>query len=388
MGEAGFLRLEAEVFVYFRETLDHTFNSIHMKKCMARFTLALFFIVAALPLKSLAQQKQVAKGTVQRIKIHSKLLEGNLSGDSADRYVSVYLPASYKNNTKKHYPVVYFLHGYTDDDARFYGFKKHWMTLPPVLDTVFARDPAHEMIVVTPDAYTLFQGSMYSNSVTTGNWEDFVARELVDYMDGHYRTIARKESRGICGHSMGGYGALRIGEKNPDVFSAVYLLSPCCLNSAPMPVEPIPAPFLRADSIKTTAAFQKADFFTKALFATAAAWSPNPANPPFYLDLPVKDGKLQPQVMQKWDANRPLNNLDQYIYNIRKLKAIGFDAGDKDAGIAASIKTLDIELNKYDIPHSFEIYEGDHINRVAQRIEKKMLQFFGGNLSFEQDADH
>lgn len=90
-------------------------------------------------------------------------------------------------------------------------------------------------------------------------------------------------------------------------------------------------------------------------------------------------------MLQKWDANRPLNSLDQYIYNIRQLKAIGFDAGDKDAGIAESIKTLDKELTKYGIKHSFEIYEGDHINRVAKRIENKLLLFFGENLSFERD---
>jgi S-formylglutathione hydrolase FrmB len=181
------------------------------------------------PLKNFGQRKQIAKGTVQTNKGSWQIVEGNLSGDSADRYVSVYLPAGYGTNPKKHYPVVYFLHGYTDDDAKFYGLKKHWMVLPPILNTVFAQDPIHEMIVVTPDAYTRFQGSMYSNSVTTGNWEDFIAKELVGYIDGHYRTIAKKESRGLCGHSMGGYGALRIGEKNPDVFSSVYLLSPLLL---------------------------------------------------------------------------------------------------------------------------------------------------------------
>jgi len=357
-----------------------------MKKCIFQFTVALFMLLLLFPLSNFAQQKQFAKGTVQRIKVHSKLLKGNLSGDSANRYVSVYLPAGYNSNLKKHYPVVYFLHGYTDDDAKVYGFKKHWMVLPPILDTVFAQDPAREMIVVTPDAYTLFQGSMYSNSVTTGNWEDFVARELTAYIDSHYRTIAKKESRGVSGHSMGGYGALRIGEKNPDVFSTVYLLSPCCLNSSPRNAEAVPPSYLRADSVKTIEAFQKADFSTKALFASAAAWSPNPASPPFYLDLPVKDGKMQPLVLQKWDANRPLNSLDQYIYNIRQLKAIGFDAGDKDAGIAESIKTLDKELTKYGIQHFFEIYEGDHINRVAKRIENKLLSFFAKNLSFDQET--
>ncbi len=150
-------------------------------------------------------------------------MEGNLDGDSAARSVTVYLPASYKKNTSQRYPVVYFLHGYTDDDAKFYGFSKHWMTLPPILDTAFAKGNANEMIVVTPNAFTRFQGSMYSNSITTGNWEDFVAKELVAYIDSHYRTVAKAGSRGLAGHSMGGYGALRIGQKYPDVFSSIYL---------------------------------------------------------------------------------------------------------------------------------------------------------------------
>ncbi|MBO9729723.1 MAG: esterase family protein [Chitinophaga sp.] len=329
-----------------------------------------------------AQKREIAKGTVQRIKVHSQLLEGNLSGDSADRYISIYLPASYQSGSKR-YPVVFFLHGYTDNDAKVYGLQPHWMTLPPMLDTAFAKDPAHEMIVVTPDAYTLFQGSMYSNSATTGNWEDFIARELVSYMDQHYRTLSQKESRGICGHSMGGYGALRIGEKNPDVFSSVYLLSPCCLNSSADPVTEMMPQLLRAEGIKTIDAFNKTDFFTKALFASAAAWSPNPENPPFYLDLPIKDGNLQPDILHKWDANRPLNNLDQYIYNIRKLKAIAFDAGNKDKSIAESIEKLNGELKKYGVAHTFEIYDGDHINRVAKRMEEKMLRFFSENLSFK-----
>ena len=357
-----------------------------MTKSRTIFNYPAFFILLLYTATGLAQKKEIAKGVVQRIKIHSKFLEGNLSGDSADRYISIYLPASYNSGDGKHYPVIYFLHGYTDNDAKVFGFQKHWMSLPPILDTAFSQDTGHEMIVVTPDAYTLFQGSMYSNSITTGNWEDFVARELVSYIDSHYRTLSQKESRGICGHSMGGYGALRIGEKNPDVFSAVYLLSPCCLNSPTGPTGALTSQLLRADSIKTINELQRSDFFTKALFASAAAWSPNPVNPPFFLDLPIKNGNLQPEILHKWDANRPLNNLDQYVYNIKKLKSIGFDAGDKDKGIAESIKTLDQELSKYGIEHFFEIYDGDHINRVGKRIEGKMLQFFSKNLAFRQNT--
>ncbi|MDP4262213.1 MAG: alpha/beta hydrolase-fold protein [Bacteroidota bacterium] len=344
------------------------------------FFLSLLLLISG---KVYCQDKQVPKGTVQRIKVHGKGLEGNLDGDSANRFVSVYLPPSYTTNPKRRYPVVYFLHGYTDDDAKFYGFTRHWMNLVPILDSVFAEGKVHEMIVVTPNAYTRFQGSMYSNSVTTGNWEDFVAKELVSYIDSHYRTIAKAASRGLSGHSMGGYGSLRIGERNPDVFSSIYLLSPCCLMAGTNTTQ-VPTSFFRADSIKTMAEFEKADFGTRAVFASAAAWSPNPALPPFYIDLPVKNGELQPIVQAKWAANRPLTTLDQYIANLKKLRAIAFDAGTRDRDIASSIKVLDEELNKYGIQHIFELYEGDHINRVAERIEKKMLLFFSDNLSFSQ----
>jgi enterochelin esterase-like enzyme len=347
-----------------------------------RLLLVLIIFFSAVGVR--AQQTAVAKGKVERFTLHGKALEGNLSNDSAHRQVSVYLPASYATNKTKRYPVVYFLHGYTDNDAKFYGFAPHWMTLPPLLDTAFASGKLGEMIVVTPNAFTRFHGSMYSSSVATGNWEEFIAKELVAYIDARYRTLAQPASRGLAGHSMGGYGTLRIGQKYPDVFSALYLLSPCCLNSTPVAAGSIPQNFLRADSIRTIEEFNRADFGTKTVFASAAAWSPNPAAPPFYVDLPVKNGQLQPQVLEKWAANRPLNVLDQNIYNLKKLKGLAFDAGDRDVAIAASIRVLDAELAKYGVPHFFEIYEGDHINRVAQRIEEKMLQFFAQHLLFKK----
>jgi S-formylglutathione hydrolase len=318
------------------------------------------------------------KGAVERILVHGKGLEGNLEGDSPDRHVSVYLPPSYKANPKKRYPVIYFLHGYTDSDDKWYGFTKHWINLPQIADSVFATGKVQEAILVTPDAYTRFQGSMYSNSATTGNWEDYVAKELVAYIDTHYRTLAKRESRGLAGHSMGGYGTMRIGQKHPEIFSSLYLLSPCCL--AAEVFTPSSELINRIEAVKDTNTFLKADFGTKIFFASAAAWSPNPVKAPFYLDLPVQNGQVQPDVIAKWTANRPLAQLDQYITNLRQLQAIAFDAGDKDKNIAASIQVLDRELNKYGVLHDFDLYEGDHTNRIAERISQRMLPFFASHL--------
>jgi S-formylglutathione hydrolase len=348
-----------------------------MRSLQLLIFLALFVVTAFA--KCYAQSKPMQKGTVERIVVHGKSLEGNLSGDSPDREVSVYLPPSYGKDRTRRYPVIYFLHGFTDKDSQWYGPDKHWINLPSVVDKALSNGSLTEMIIVTPNAYTRFQGSGYSNSVTTGNWEEFIAIELVQHIDKHYRTIANRASRGLAGHSFGGYGTLRIGQKNPQVFSSLYLLSPCCLAVSPEQWKNLNTP-PALDSILTQEQFEKAPFGVKATFAAAAAWTPNPANPPFFLDLPAKNGVVQPLVISKRMANLGLSTLDQHINSIKQLKAIGFDAGDKDKDIAYGITLLDEQLNRYGVTHLFEVYEGDHLNRVAERIETKMLVFFSRNL--------
>jgi len=201
----------------------------------------------------------------------------------------------------------------------------------------------------------------------------------VAYVDAHYRTIADRMSRGLAGHSMGGYGTLRIGMKHPEIFSSIYALSPCCL--APANSLFTSGTSSAAEAIKTYQEFEKASFGVKAQFASAAAWSANPKNPPFFFDLPTRDGQVQPLVAAKWAANAPLAMVDQYLGNLRQLKAIAFDAGDHDTQIAATIRTLDQMLTTDRIAHIFEIYDGDHVNHVADRVERKMLPFFTSNLT-------
>jgi enterochelin esterase-like enzyme len=319
------------------------------------------------------------KGTVERIKVHGKSLEGNLESDSPDRDVSIYLPASYASKKTRRYPVIYMLHGFTDSDDKWFGLTKHWINLPDILDKTFGEPGTREMIVVMPNAFTRYQGSMYSNSVTTGNWEDFIVRDLVPYIDAHYRTFRRAASRGLAGHSMGGYGALRIGMRHPEVFSSFYALSACCMG---LPDAGMTAGSKKAEAVKDPAQVDQADFLTKAALALAAAWSPDPQNPPMYLALPTKDGELQPAVAAKWHANDPLSTLDQYVANLRQLRGIGIDVGDHDDGITERARDLDRALNTYHIPHQFEVYEGDHLNHIADRIETKLIPFFSSKLAF------
>src|SRR5262245_7961841 len=83
------------------------------------------------------------KGTVQRIKVHGKALEGNLQGESADPDVTIYLPPGYETNRNRRYPVIYLLHGFGGTDATWTG---RIANVPEIMDRVVAGKSVHEMI--------------------------------------------------------------------------------------------------------------------------------------------------------------------------------------------------------------------------------------------------
>jgi enterochelin esterase-like enzyme len=316
---------------------------------------------------------------VEHIKIHGKALEGNLEGDAVDRDAVVILPPSYGSQPGRRYPVVYALHGYSIG-AEQWSQEIH---VPQTVEGAFAKG-AKEMIVVLPDAKTLHNGSMYSNSITTGNFEDYVSRDVVAYIDSHYRTIADRSSRGLVGHSMGGYGASRIGMKHPEVFGALYIMSPCCMSARGAGGPPNAAAGAPAEdplaSVKTLADEEKLPFGLRAQLASAAAWSPNPKKPPFYLDLP--SGADSDAVLAKWAANAPLAFVDQYTANLRQYRAIAMDVGDED-GLRVDAAKLHNLLDSYGITNSFTIYPGSHTSNVAFRFQDFVMPFFSQSLSFE-----
>jgi enterochelin esterase-like enzyme len=408
--------------------------------CRALLALGLTIALCAMFASSLLAQTPGAatpKGTVERIKVHGKSLEGNLEGDSPDRDVFVYLPPGYSTNASQRYPVVYMLHGYGLTAERWMPFTR----MADAADKNIAAGAMREMILVNPDAFTLYNGSMYSTSSTIGDWETFIAEDLVSYIDSHYRTIPDRLSRGLGGHSMGGYGTVRIGMKRPDVFSSMYIMSACCLMNNPGAggnrgagargtegtaaaggrgaqdaATPATTPSPQANPNQATGNAAPAGTrgeggqpaqppaqagqrgqdgqggqgrggrggrggFGNTQAAQAAAWSSNPNNPPTFYDLPTVDGQPQPAIAAKWVANSPLVMVDQYLTSLKKYKAIMIEVGTQD-GLAAANRQLDESFKKFGIAHTFETYEGDHTNRVPVRIEEKVLPFFSKNLSF------
>jgi S-formylglutathione hydrolase FrmB len=326
--------------------------------------------------------------TVEQIKIHGQSLEGNLEGDAVDRDVFVFLPPSYQHDKHRRYPVVYALHGYSIGAEQW----THEIHVPQTIEGAFAQD-AKEMIVVLPDSKTIYHGSMYSRSLTTGDFEAYVAHDVVQYIDAHYRTFPNRKSRGLVGHSMGGYGASRIGMKYPDVFGSLYIMSPCCLSPMGggagsddrMKEMAIAGEKKIAGATSPTEAAALLPGFGAVQLAMAAAWAPNPKNPPLYLDLPTKDGVPVPGVQAKFAANAPLAFVDQYIDNLRKYNGIAMDVGDQD-GLRVDAGKLHEVFDSYGLNNSFEIYHGTHVSAVADRFQNHVMPFFSKNLCFASDC--
>ncbi|KQO50483.1 esterase [Sphingomonas sp. Leaf257] len=333
--------------------------------------------ITAAPAQMTTQQPAVVPGakpvTVERIKVHSAAIEGNLEGNSADRDVIVVLPPDYAKNRTRRYPVVYALHGYSIGADQW----TKEIHVPASVEGAFARG-VPPMILVFPDSKTMHNGSMYSSSQTVGDFERFISHDLIAAIDARYRTIPRREARGLAGHSMGGYGTTRIGMKHADMYGAIYMMSPCCLSARAM-ARPEGTDEKLLTSLTSPSESAKLNWGQRAMLAASAAWSPNPKNAPLYLDLPIKDGKVRDDIVAKWLANTPLAFVDQYVTPLRSYRAIALDVGSQD-GLKADAQALHEALDRYGIAHKFEIYDGDHVNRIGVRFQEQVLPFFGRAL--------
>jgi S-formylglutathione hydrolase len=331
-------------------------------------------------------------GSLTETKVAAPALKGNLLGDPPESRVAVYVPPSYASSPQRRYPTLYLLHGFLSDiDAYVRG--DQGMQLARTMDEQIARGTAREMLVVVPSGRNGYLGSFYTNSTVTGGWEDFFAKELVSWVDTNYRTVNAAESRGIAGHSMGGYGAIMLAMKHPDVFGAFYALSPCCVA-------------LEGDLGHDNQAWRKAlqiqsrdrlqpkpqsfdDFFATAFVASAAAFSPNPSKPPLFVDFPFRAEQrllvVNEEAYAKWRSHMPLYLVEQYRGNLAKLRGIYLDVGtlEEFSHIRTAPNTFSEELSDRGIAHTFEVYaDGTHESRIRQRIETRVLRFFSETLAF------
>ena len=304
------------------------------------------------------------------------------------RQIAIYLPPGYRTSAKR-YPVLYLLHGVDDDPETFTAATTKYNNIQDLMNEGIATGKFGEMIIVMPNERTNWFGSFYTNSSATGNWEDFTVRELVNFIDAKYKTIVSASSRAIAGHSMGGYGAITLAMKHPEVFSIVYGMNSAlfCFCEELEPNSQNTKAFIKANTFEELLLTE--NFMAIGLLNLARAISPNPINPPLYLDKPfeLKGNELvrNPRIYNQWIEKDAVQMAGKYKSNLLKLKAIGFDSGDKDDSrfIITNNRLLSKKLNTTGIPHRFEEYDGDHGNKLwglDGRIYNRLLPFVFENI--------
>jgi enterochelin esterase-like enzyme len=319
------------------------------------------------------------------VTIESVALAENLISEKTERTILVYLPPAYDSSTKR-YPVVYFLPGFGD---------RSMDTSSGDINKLVQGGTIQEMIIVVVPGDNRLGGSFYVNSPVTGYWEDFVVQEVVGYVDNHYRTIARVESRGISGHSMGGFGSLNIAMLYPGLFGAVYSLSPGLFddnglaNSRMFNLEYSIHKFLdgqkevlaKPEEQQLESALSMQDYFSTAY---GLAFAPDPQKPPFYLDYPYSEsnGNLvrDDKVWKQWESGFGgiAAKIPQYKDNWLKLKGIVVDYGTNDGNtwIIDGCVYFDKQLTATGIPHEMAVHDGDHQSQLGKRVLEHMLPFF------------
>ena len=329
---------------------------------------------------TLAQDK--SSRVVYRV-LSSTSLANNPGEENSNRNMAIYLPPGYDNESIR-YPVVYWAHGFGRPlEGGLFQNIDEWQNL---LDKAISRKVIDPIIMVFIDNRTEFWGSWYANSELTGNWEDLYTQELVTNIDSEYRTIPKRESRAIAGFSMGGYGALRLAMRNPDVYSVVYSLSPAYGDLSILDKNS----FELAYHSKTKEELFES-FFATGRIAFGRTFTPNLDNPPFYCDLPVSfendEMIIHDDILDVWRENTLIELIENNVSSLRKLKAIRIEWGRFDIpSIIVGCESITHKLLSYDIDHDAEEFNGNHgIYKYSDdgRYLADMLPFLARNLDFE-----
>jgi len=323
--------------------------------------------------------------------INSEKIANNKIGTNPTRNMLVYLPASYRNSLSKRYPVIYFFPNPFEDGYR-YDFDHRGAK--PLFDRAIAEGIIGEFILVAVDMDTPLGASWYVNSPSSGNWEDFMIRELVPYIDTNFRTRSDRNSRGIAGIFIGGYGAIRMGMRHPDVFGSVYAMHPVGTGSGVGVMAEIPQWDLLANA-KTMDDVRR-DGRTTIFAAIFQAHLPNPDKPPLFVDLPARHQAgqliLDSQIMDRLRTNFYLEMMiPKYAENLKSLRGFKFDWSRRDANFdhIYANQAFTRKLNEYGIPHDAEEYNGPFGESdwgEDGRIYTNVLPFFAKHLVFGQNS--
>jgi enterochelin esterase-like enzyme len=316
-------------------------------------------------------------GTLEVVEIHSPALEENLIGDPATREMCIYLPPSYASGRLR-YPVILVLHGFGQD------FK--WGAGTTLYDELMLSGQMPESIIVCVDGNNRFGGSNYRSSETIGDYETYITRDILAFVDANYRTIPHRDSRGIYGYSMGGTGSLHLALSYPEVLGAVVgAAGGYDFGYEPLRrtmVNSIPSAMAADWDSYSSLEFSIGGGMAQDFLACAAGTIPNPDQPPFFVDVPFVevDGQIQEAFPGAWDQawdrvveHDVMHDLDRYIAGAERLRFIGFIHGRNDIGWGGwsdveQARILDRRLTELGIEHTYVEHDGGHESRIGEAL--------------------
>jgi hypothetical protein len=333
-----------------------------------------------------------AKSQVIVRELRSENIAHNKAGTDPVRKMLVYLPAGYDESSSQRYPVIYFLPNPFEDSYRFDFDHRDAQGL---FDRAIAEGVIKKFILVAVDMNTPLGTSWYVNSSATGNWEDFMIQELVTYIDANFKTLPNRDSRGIAGVFIGGYGAIRFGMGHPDVFGSVYAMHPVGTGtgvrvSAAIPKWDILVNAKSMDDVKKDGGTQ--------IFTTMfQAHLPDPNKPPLFIDLLARqEGDqliIDAKLMERFRNNFYLETMiPQYADNLKSLRGFKFDWTRNDANFdhVYANQAFTHKLNEFGIIHEAEEYNGAFGADwgVDGRFFTEALPFFQKHMVFAENNEH
>jgi hypothetical protein len=332
-----------------------------------------------------------AKSQVVEREVRSENIARNKTGTDPVRKMLVYLPAGYDEHSSRRYPVIYFLPNPFEDSYRFDFDHRDAQSL---FDRAIAEGVIKKFILVAVDMNTPLGSSWYVNSPVTGNWEDFMIQELVPCVDANFKTLPNRDSRGIAGIFIGGYGAIRFGMRHPDVFGSVYAMHPVGTGTGVRVSAAIPKwdILVNAKSIDEV----KKDGGTQIFTTMFQAHLPDPDKPPLFIDLLARqEGDqliIDPKLMERFRSNFYLETMiPQYAGNLKSLRGFKFDWTRNDANFdhVYANQAFTHKLNEFGVIHEAEEYNGAFGADwgVDGRFYTDALPFFQRLLVFDNSKE-
>jgi enterochelin esterase family protein len=301
----------------------------------------------------------------------SVVLRENFLKDPFVRRVGIYLPPGY--NESRRYPVVYLLAGFTGRGTMMLNESAWEENIQERLDRLITAGIIQPLIAVLPDCFTRYGGSQYINSAGTGRYEDHVIAELVPWVDAAFRTVPDRSHRAVAGKSSGGFGAVTLGMRHPEVFGAV------ACHSGDMHFDlcyrPDFAPTLRSLARyggvqKFIETFQtihpkKGDFHSiLSTVGYASCYSPKVEAPwGFELPFDVESGEWRDEVWARWRAWDPIELVSPYADALRSLQLLFLDCGTRDEfNLQFGARTFVARLGRSGIPYRHEEFDDGHFD--------------------------